>query len=238
MGPSMLLRHRLSTSIVLAALAATAAVFAFARPQYHDRFSGRQVDLSYAKPPAHGWRWADGTPGFRFGQDEDVWNDAKVRPSDLAFARRPGLRVLAAQRARDGDLFALLAGTGAGGRTCIGAVVARAPVRFECNLRTQTALVVAAPQPPERTAKYGTLYPLYLLGVVRAEVTRVRLDVPGLVHGTLYSRSVLPPFWWGAFGAPLELPRRWHGTLTFYGARGRIASLPLSSSSRPTFTHV
>jgi hypothetical protein len=239
----MLLRHRLSTSIVLTALAATAAVFAFARSQYHDPFPGRQFDFSYAQPPVAGWRWAHGTPGFRFGRDEDAWNEAKVRPSDLALARlagidRDSLRVLGAQRARDGGLFALLAGTGAGGRTCIGAVVARPPARFVCDLRSRTALVVVAPRPPERTAKYGTLYPLHLLGVARAEVTRVRLDMPGLEHATLYTRSAAVPYWWGAFGAALELPRRWRGTLTFYGAHGRIASLPLSSSSAPTFTHV
>jgi hypothetical protein len=243
MEPSMLLRHRLSTSIVLAALAATAAVFAFARPQYHDPFPGRQVDLSYAKPPVAGWRWADGTPGFRYGRDEDAWNAAKVRLSDLAPARQAGIdpanvRVLGAQRARDGALFALVAGSGAGERTCIGAVVASAPVRFECDLRTQTAVVVAAPRPPERTARYGTLYPLYLLGVARAEVTRVRLDVAGLQHGTLYARKAALPYWWGAFGAALELPRRWHGMLTFYGAHGRLALLSLSWSSPPTFTHV
>ena len=236
----MLLRYRLSTAIVLAAVAATVAFFTFARPQYHDPFPGQQLDLSYAKPPVSGWRWPNGPPGFRFGQDEGAWNDAKLRPGDLAAARSAAarigvepssLRVLAVQRARDGDLFALLAGSEASGRTCIGAVVARAPVTFACDLRSETALVVAAPRPPEETAKHATLYPFYVLGVARAEVTRVVLDVPGLEHATIYTRNAPLPSWWGAFGGALEFPRRWHGTLTFYGKRGRLASVPLSSAS-------
>src|SRR5438552_16922367 len=92
MEPWMLLRYRLSTAIVLAALAATAAFFTLARPQYHDPFPGQQLDLSYAKPPVSGWRWPNGTPGFRFGQDEAAWNDAKVRHFDLASARSSASR--------------------------------------------------------------------------------------------------------------------------------------------------
>ena len=85
----MLLRYRLSVTIVLGALAATTAAFVFARPQYHDPSPGRAFHLSYAKPPAVGWRWADGTPGFRFGRTGGVltpfgqgsarWRDLQAR---------------------------------------------------------------------------------------------------------------------------------------------------------------
>jgi hypothetical protein len=240
MEPRMLLRYRLSTSIVLGALAATAAVFVFARPQYRDPFPGEQFDLSYAKAPVSGWRWSGGTPGFRFGHDEGAWNDARLRADDLAgarvAARRSGvepdsLRVLSVTRARGGELFALLAGSGPSGRTCLGVVVPHAPAAFACRLDRQAAFVIGAPGPPDRTAKDGPLYPLYLLGVVRADVTRVTLDLPGLMHSTIYSRSAFG-YWWGSFGGPLELPSRWRGRLAFYGQRGLLASAAVSWRSQ------
>ena len=238
----MLLRYRLSVTIVLGALAATTAAFVFARPQYHDPSPGRAFDLSYAKPAAVGWRWADGTPGFRFGQDEAVWNEAKLRPDDLTAARaaaRPagvdpdGIRVLTALRTKGGDLFALLAGSNARGQTCVGASVPNAPVAWSCLLDRQAAIVIVAPGAPEQTAKYGTLYPLSLLGVTRADVTRVTLDLPGVEHGTLYTRSAPLGNWWGTFAGPLEFPRPWQGALDIYGKHGRLASVPLSSGSPP-----
>jgi hypothetical protein len=229
MEPWMLLRYPVSTTILLAALAATAAVFVFARPQYRDPFPGQEFDLSYAKAPASGWTWPDGTPGFRFGQDEEAWNDAKVDSDDLSGARsaaaRAGvepdsLRVLSATRTRGGDLFVLLAGSGPSGRTCLGAVAPRVPPVFSCRLDRQVAFVLAAPRSRE----------LYLLGVARADVERVTLTMPGLLHSTLYSRRAGLQ-WWGAFGGPLELPRPWHGKLAFYGKRGLLASVGLSSRS-------
>jgi hypothetical protein len=67
---AFLARYPLSASVVLAALAATASVFLFARPQYHPKGEGSLVKLDLTKyPPAsHGWRW-DAPPGFRFGEE-------------------------------------------------------------------------------------------------------------------------------------------------------------------------
>src|SRR2546423_2458644 len=158
----MVLRYRLSLAIVFGGLAGTMAVFTFARPQYHDPFPGQQFDLSYVERPvaaagAAGWRWPRGTPGFRFGQDEEAWNDAKLRPADLSGARsaavRAGvapdsLRVLSAQRDRRGDVFAFVAGSDTRGKTCGGTVVPATPVSFSCALDRQGAPVVAAPGPP------------------------------------------------------------------------------------------
>jgi hypothetical protein len=233
----MLLRYRLSVSIVLAALAATVAVFAFARPQYHDPFPGQAFDLSYAKLPVSGWRWPGGTPGFRFGQDEPVWNEAKLRPAELAGAREiagssgvdpDSLRVLSTLRARNGDPFALLAGSGRAGRTCLGGLVAGAATRFACRLGRQLAFVIVAPRGRE----------LYVIGVARSDVTGVTLDVRGLGRSVLYSHRY-SGYWWGAFAAPLEFPRRWSGRFAFYGPRHALmASIPVSSGSPPTFTHV
>jgi hypothetical protein len=233
MERGMLLRYRLSTTILLGALAAVGAVFSFARPQYRDPFPGRQFDLSYAMPPVLGWTWPNGTPGFRFGQDEGAWNQAKLEPADLTAAReaaaRAGVvpysvRVLSATRARGGDLFALVAGSGTSGRTCLGAVAPRTPAVFSCRLARHVAFVVAAPRSRE----------LYLLGVARADVKRVALTVPGLFHATIYSRGSAIGYWWGAFGGPLEFPRPWHGRLAFYGKNGLLAAVPLSSRS-PTW---
>jgi hypothetical protein len=233
----MLLRHRLSTSIVLAALAATAAVFTFARPQYHDPFPGRQFDLSYAKLPVSGWKWPNGTPGFRFGQDEPVWNEAKLRPAELAGAQEiagssgvdPGsLRILSTLRARSGDVFALLAGSGRAGRTCLGGLVPGVATHFTCRLGRRLAFVIVAPRGRE----------LYVIGVARSDVTRVTLDVKGLGRSVLFSHRY-SGYWWGAFAAPLEYPRLWSGRLGFYGPHhALVASIPISSSLPPTFTHV
>jgi hypothetical protein len=41
-----LLRHPISLAVVLGAIAATAAVFIFARPQYHPRYESQMIDFS------------------------------------------------------------------------------------------------------------------------------------------------------------------------------------------------
>ena len=77
----VLVRYRLSISIVLVAFAATGAVFVFARPEYRPPSGGRQVSLAKFGAPAEGWKWADGQPGFRFGDREADWNISLLRPS-------------------------------------------------------------------------------------------------------------------------------------------------------------
>jgi len=124
-------------------------------------------------------------------------------------------------RAQNGDIFALLAGSGPAGHTCLGAFVPRATTRFTCLLGAQLAYVIVAPRGRE----------LYVLGVARSDVTRVDLAVRGLGRSTLYSHPY-SGYWWGAFGAPSEFPRLWKGRLAFYGARhALLASVPLSSRS-------
>jgi len=83
-----LAQHRLAAAIVAAAVAATAAGFVFARPEYRSPSSGRVLAFPEAKAPAHGWTWSGGTPGFRFGQDRDAWNISLLQPAELASARR------------------------------------------------------------------------------------------------------------------------------------------------------
>src|SRR5207248_9516095 len=132
---------RLSISIVLAAFAATGAVFAFARPEYHPPYRGRQVSLARFEAPAERWTWEDGQPGFRFGDHEADWNISQLRPSELARASAAAsrfgvdplsVRPLHAQRLAPHDLLVLVSGSGRSGKTCLGAVVPRRPVEFVC----------------------------------------------------------------------------------------------------------
>jgi hypothetical protein len=238
------MRHPLSAAILLVAVALTAGVLTLARPQYHPH-TGKSFDLSYVTLPAHGWVWRGGTPGFRFGQDEEVWNDSRLplRRDDLAGARDAAraagvdpasvrvLRVVRVGPHEGTDAFALLAGSG-GGRTCIGAVLPRRPVSFSCDLARRVSLFVAAPLPAERDPKYGRLYPLYGVGVVRADVQRVTLEIAGLQHATLYDRGsafAAQATPWGTFALQSAFPRPWRGTLRFYGRHGLLAALPLAS---------
>src|SRR3954467_7427535 len=86
----LLSRHPLSISIVLAALAACAGVFLFARPQYHPpqpEGSLFKVDMSRYPTASSGWRWSNGQPGFRFHMHEEEWNLSGVQAAELAPAR-------------------------------------------------------------------------------------------------------------------------------------------------------
>ena len=120
-------------AIVGIALAAVATVFVFFRPAYHPKGEGSliKVDWSLYPPPAGGWTWADGQPGFRFGEHEDQWNFSGVQAAELAparaAARRWGVapasvRLLNAVRLGPHDLSMVVAGTNAADRTCIGFV--------------------------------------------------------------------------------------------------------------------
>jgi hypothetical protein len=253
MESAMPLPYRLSTTVILTAVTATAGFFLFARPQYRDPTPGQQFDLSYVKLPhaaagAAGWAWPTPTPGFEFGHDEPVWNDAKLHASDLDPARAASiradvaptsLRVLAAQRGPgDRAPFALLSGTDASHGTCVAPLVGSS-VSFYCpsttathRLGRQVAFVVAEAKPPVATKKYGALYPFSMLAVARGDVTAVVLDLPGLHRWTIYRRDWALGNLWGTFGAQLELPRAWHGQLRFYGRSGLLAKAPLDSNER------
>ena len=239
-----LAEHRLAAAIVAAAAAATVAVFTFARPEYHLASSGGALAFPEAKAPAHGWTWSGGTPGFRFGQDRDAWNISLLRPAELASARRDAaaaglapatLGVLEVLRTEPGVRPAVLvAGSDASGRTCIGAQLHSGPASFSCppELGRDVGLVVAEATPP-----HGPSRGMFLMGVSRADVTRVTIETPGATYvDARGSRPVVRPVgpvavyerrplsWWGTFLQTTLQPRRWHARLTFYGARGELAS--------------
>jgi len=237
-------QHRLAAAIVAVAVAATAAVFVFGRPEYRAPSSGSTLAFPEAKPPARGWTWAGGTPGFRFGQDRDAWNISLLRPAELASSRRraaaagvapDSLRVLEVLRTEPGVRpQVLLAGSDASGRTCIGVQLHAAPASFFCppKLDRYIGLVVAEATPP-----HGPSRGMFLMGVSRAEITRVTLTTPGATYVdargpkpvvrplgpvAIYERR--PLGWWGTFVHTTLQPRRWHARLTFYGVHGELTS--------------
>jgi hypothetical protein len=60
------IRHPAPIAVVAAALAATAVVFAFFRPEYHPKGEGSliKVDMSRYPAPSDGWHMARRTAGI------------------------------------------------------------------------------------------------------------------------------------------------------------------------------
>lgn len=253
----MLLRFRLSLLLVVTAVAVLVGARLYAWPVYKPAGQGSEVKLSWSEAPvdaagARGWTWAHGTPGFRLGHDEQGWNFSLLHESDLAGARaaaarrgvRPDtVRVLGASRTAPHELSLLVAGADGSGRTCVGAGVPGHPVAFTCPpvLGRQVAFVSAEAMPSYRSGEF----PVYLLGAVRGDVTRVEVSAPGYAQ-TVYRRADNPT--WGTFSAAynvsyfrtigpwaavLETPsapapvRPWQARLAFYGKRGLIAGAAL-----------
>lgn len=238
-------QHRLVVAIVAAAYAAAMAVYLFGRPQYHSHVHAQALVFPEAKAPDHGWTWADGTPGFRFGQDRNKWNVSELRTADLAPARRAApaagvdpqsVRVLQVLRTQQGVRpQVLLAGSDSSGGTCIGVQLHAGPTSFTCAPELDRAVaVLVADAPTPRGSSHG----MFLMGVSRADVTRVTVTTLGstyldarhtkpLVRKTgaevVYERG--PAGWWGTFLKTTAQPRRWHAHVVFYGKRGRLAAV-------------
>ena len=241
---TFLAEHRLVVAIVAAAYAAAMAVYLFGRPQYAAAHAQALV-FPEAKAPDHGWTWADGTPGFRFGQDRNKWNISELRMADLAPARRAAaatgvdpqsVRVLQVLRTRPGVRpQVLLAGSDSSGGTCIGVQLHAGPTSFTCAPELDRAVaVVVADAPPQR----GSSHSMFLMGVSRADVTRVTVTTPGSTYldarhakpltrkvgaEVVYQRG--PAGWWGTFLKSTAQPRRWHAHVVFYGRRGRLGAV-------------
>lgn len=250
---AMIARYRLSLAIVAFALSATAGVFLFARPEYRGPGSAAHdvKPLPYVSPASHGWTWPLGTPGFRIGHDESRWNMSAIRWRDLSalrIAARPAgvdpqsLRVLGAARLLPGPRerpFLLVGGRDAHGRTCIGAQPGDEAPQFFCpaQLRGYVAIVLAAPRPAFVSGEWS----IYVSGVVSAAVTHATITTAGatntVIHGT--KRTVTPegpyPFYdratyvhtWGTIESYRGQPVPWSARIDFYGAHGKLASLPL-----------
>ena len=92
-GEVSAVRYPISTVLCIAAIGTIAALFVFARPQYYEPHPGKTIDLSGYPAPAHGWTWQDGQPGYRFGEKEQDWNLAQLKPAELAPVRAAAARL-------------------------------------------------------------------------------------------------------------------------------------------------
>jgi hypothetical protein len=249
----VVLRYRLSLGIVLLAVSATACVFTFARPEYRGPGSTFHdvKPLSYVSPASNGWTWPHGTPGFRIGHDEDRWNMSLIHWRDLStlrYAARAAhvdpqsLRVIDAARLMPGPRerpFLLVGGRGTNGRTCIGAQPGDATPSFFCGsrLRDQYAVVLASPRPAFAAGDRA----IFVEGVVSGAVQKVTITTVGAtdttVQGThrtvrpegpvtMYDRATFDHTW-GTFISYRGQPVPWSARIDFYGAHGKLASLPL-----------
>jgi hypothetical protein len=237
-----LVQHRLAIAIVAVAVSATAGVFLFARPQYRPpgpAFKTVAVP-SYVTPAARGWTWPHGLPGFRIGHDTLAWNVSGVGWATLSALRiaapasrvdPQSLRVLDAARLRPGVRpYLLVAGRDVHGRTCIGVQPGPAAPRFLCpeQLAGHVAVVSVAPQAP-----YGSNWTIYIDGVVTAATTWIEMrGAKRIVHpaGPQVAFRRIDKTW-GTFMSLRGQPVPWNARVDFYGAHGKIASLPLR------FTH-
>jgi hypothetical protein len=228
-------RYPFAAAVAAVALAVTASVFVFARPQYHPH-RGVTIRLPDKEPAtdatgAAGWIWAAGTPGWPAGYTVKGYNVSGVQPVELQAAQLAaardgldagGVRVLVSTRpGTDGVLAILAAPTlyDTPTKTCLAALIEDAPVRWQCpgatrsqNDLARSSLLVAAKAYPAG---------LYLVGVARGDVHLVVLDVPGSAPSTLYSRGKT----WGQFEAAVSAARG--ATLKIYGSRGLVQTLPL-----------
>jgi hypothetical protein len=241
-------QHRLAVAIVAVAVAATAGVFLFARPQYRPPGSAmKAVPMpSYVGPAVRGWVWARGLPGFRMGADMRAGNIFALNWANLSGLRiaapaagvdPQSLRVLGAARLRpDAPLYLLVAGRDARGRTCIGAQPGPAAQRFFCpkELAGHVAVVNVGVEP-----SYNGHWPIYIDGVVSASVTRVTVTTAAMTWTDMRSgKPVVHPAGpevvfrrsdktWGTFESYDGQPVPWSARVDFYGAHGKLASLPL-----------
>ena len=200
-------------------------------------------------PAGRGWTWPHGTPGFRIGHDEDRWNAAAIHWSDLSglriAARSAGvdpqsLRVIDASRVEQDGLPLLLVGAkDAHDQTCIGAQSAVGAPQFFCQpqLRGRVAIVLVAPRPFYRAGGWS----IFVDGVVSAAVVRATITTEGATNVTVRGtkRTVRPegpyPVYdratsnhtWGTIMSYRGQPVPWSARIDFYGAHGKLASLPL-----------
>ena len=233
-------RFPISTAICIAAVGAIAALFFFARPQYHDPYPGKTIDLSGYAPPAHDWTWQDGQPGFRFGEKEEDWNITQLRPKELeplrAAAARAGVAPesvlpLEVERYSPHRLSMIAAGTGSTGATCLGFALPRAEGSFFCpdRLARKAAFVLTVP--------FGRPGGVFLSGIARADVTSVVVHEAGRAPMRVYSRRESGA--WGTFfvtlgsgpvknavGAVIAEPRG--ARLDFFAGGKRLGSLPIA----------
>jgi len=230
-----LLQHRL-TALVLAVLVLGGAVLA-ASLRSHPAPAPAPAKTTAAAPrasahsdtpaAAHGWRWDVASPGYHLGQNESRWNQFDLTRRDVP----AGAGVLAATRTSQSARADLIYAQ----KGCVGVQLSRGPRRLLCPPRTPAVVVVDAHMVPGQGKPF---YGLFLIGVVRSDVTRVTIAVPGekyvdATSGTRVIRQIPPqvvyeknaPSPWGAFQLTTGQPGAWHAIVNVYGAHGKLATL-------------
>lgn len=213
---ALLACYPLSSSILIAALAATASVFLFARPQYQPPNQGSEVKLDLAS------------------DDKGVWNISQVKPAELAparaAARRWGVaprsvRLISAIRLGPHDLTMIVAGTSAADERCLGFVTPSEAPAFYCGTRldAQSAFVVVTTR-RAFPSEGKTMQPTFLTGIARADVTGVVVDHrPDWHDASVYDRR--QGSLWGTFELSLSGSRGIR--VSVYGKEGLIAGVPI-----------
>ncbi len=217
-----------SLSLVLVAVVATIGVFTFAKPAYRSpNQNGKTIHVKGAKPPVNGWLFADPTPGFHLGEQDNVWNMSAVRAGDVP----AGAGIFAADRfsrtARPNVLFWR--------RGCLVAQVGASRTRL-CD--PHAAAVFIARTAPVFHSRTGLVHDMFLIGVVRSDVTRVTVHSPGetqtVMHGATGREEPLAPQvvydkktpgWWGSWeDTTYGTGSTWRATVKVYGTHGLIAT--------------
>ncbi len=202
-------------------------MFTFFRPEYHPKGENSLVKVNWSlyPPASSGWTWANGQPGFRFGEHADKWPSAGFTAAELApgrtAARRWGVapasvRLLDAIRIGPQDVNMIVAGTDAADHTCIGFVTPSNPVEYACpeRLGLQSAFVFLT---------HGVASP-WLLGIARADVTRIVVaQPPNWTDQTVFSRE--QGSFWGTW--ELSLAESPNVKVTAYLDDGRVRSVVL-----------
>lgn len=248
----LLRAHPAPLAIVLAAFAAVAWVFLFARPESRPpNGDGHPVYGTAYQAPVSGWTWRGGLPGEMADGDAADYLLGRPNHADLAPARRAAaragvdpasvrpLRVAHYGRGPHG-FAAILAGRGADGRTCLGFVVPGRGASFLCPQR-QEAFVIATALPVQHSS-VGDGYGMFLLGIASGEVRRAsvrehvvitdwRSGSPHIVRKRL-SQGVYDKRggWWGTFADTLNGDRPWQADVVLRGEHGRLATLPIRMS--------
>lgn len=222
----------LSLTAVLVGVVATIGVFTFAKPQYTIRH-GTTVRVEGGKPPVNGWLFADPTPGFHLGEQHDVWNMSAVLPSDVP----ANAGIFAADRSAPGLRPNVLYWQ----RGCLVAQLTASRTRL-CN--PHAAAVFIARTAPVFHDRNQVVHDMFLIGVVRSDVTRVVVHSPGAMQTVMVGSTRKPepmppqvvydsrtPGWWGSWeDSTFQNRGTWSAVVEVYGKHGLIATTNVAFS--------
>ena len=231
---SFVARHLLPTVLIGVVVVVMAGFFAFARPQYHPPNQGEEIKVPPEHPATAGWKWTEGTPGFKAGTMLGKHHDFNVtglQPVEIAAAQLAAahslldadrVRVLESLRTDKSGPFAILAAPAIDvtpTQTCL-AVMLRgdSPVAWRCphelaGLHVLGALVAGR-------APSGSLPSMFVMGVASGDVQRI-VVVAASFRNTAYTRGTT----WGQFMT--SLPPTKNVKLFVYGDHGLLQKLTL-----------